>query len=195
MYEYLIGKISETGVNYVVLESNDIGYKIYTTMNSLNKINSFSEDKIKIYTYLNIKEGAAEFYGFAGKTEKQMFERLLGITGIGPKMALAILSVNTEEELCMSILTGDIKKLTKAPGVGPKVAQRIVLELKDKIKLPIQTQTNVDQFIESNNNYQDLIDALSSLGYKESEISKAIEKNNLSDLSFEQAIKLLLKNM
>lgn len=197
MYEYFLGRISETGSDYIVLESNDIGYKIYATRSCMLKTASASGNKVKVYTYFNLREDAAELYGFAEKSEKLMFQKLISVNGIGPKTALAVLSANTESDLCRAVSAGDVKRLTKTPGIGPKAAQRIILELKDKILIknydnPIGSQEAYD---ECKDYHQDLMDALASLGYKESEISMAIEKNDVSGMSLEEAIKLVLKSI
>lgn len=197
MFEYFLGRVSETGSNYIVLESNDIGYKIYATRGCMMKSASASENKVKVYTYFNLREDAAELYGFAEKSEKLMFQQLISVNGIGPKTALALLSSNTESELCRAVSSGDAKRLAKTPGIGSKAAQRIILELKDKIQIQNHYSSPDGQTInvQYGDCHQDLTEALASLGYKETEILKAIEKNDLSGLALEESIKLVLKSM
>ncbi len=132
MYYYISGKLAAKGENYIVVDNAGIGYTVYTSLNDIEKAGSPGSD-IKMYTYLNVREDAMEIYGFISEEEKRMFLQLISVSGVGPKAGLAILSVASPSQLATAIITGDVKTITKAQGVGPKAAQRVILELKDKI--------------------------------------------------------------
>ena len=131
MFYYLDGTVAEILPGLAVIDCGGVGYACMTTNNTLSRLKK--GQKGKLYTYLNVREDAMELYGFASQEELHLFEQLISVTGVGPKAALSILSVSTPANLAMSIITGDEKALTCAPGVGKKIAQRVILELKDKL--------------------------------------------------------------
>lgn len=132
MYYYIKGTLVHKGENFIVLDAQGVGYKIYTSLECIEKSpNTGSE--VTAYTYLNVREDAMELYGFYSEEERKMFLMLISVSGVGPKAALALLSVASPQRLATAIITGDEKLLTKASGVGPKAAKRVILELKDKI--------------------------------------------------------------
>lgn len=132
MYYYISGKLAAKGENYIVVDNSGVGYMVYTSLNDIERAGSVGTD-ITMYTYLNVREDAMELYGFITEEEKGMFMQLISVSGVGPKAGLAILGVASPSKIATAIITGDAKTLTKAQGVGPKAAQRIILELKDKI--------------------------------------------------------------
>lgn len=132
MYYYISGRIAAKGDNYIVVDNSGIGYVVYTSLNDIEKSGAVGTD-ITMYTHLNVREDAMELYGFVTEEEKKMFMQLISVSGVGPKAGLAILSVASPSNVATAIITGDVKTITKAQGVGPKAAQRIILELKDKL--------------------------------------------------------------
>lgn len=132
MYYYISGRIAVKGDNYIVVDNSGIGYVVYTSLNDIEKSGAVGTD-ITMYTHLNVREDAMELYGFVTEEEKKMFMQLISVSGVGPKAGLAILSVASPSNVATAIITGDVKTITKAQGVGPKAAQRIILELKDKL--------------------------------------------------------------
>ena len=131
MFYYLNGTVAHKEANLAVIDCGGVGYACRTTTNTLSLLNL--GEKAKLYTYLNTKEDAFDLYGFSTAEELNLFRLLIGVSGVGPKAGLAILSSNTPANLAMSIITGDERALTCAPGVGKKIAQRVILELKDKL--------------------------------------------------------------
>ena len=134
MYSYIKGTLADMEEGLVVVEAGGIGYNIYTTGQTFDYLPSIGEE-VKLYTYLNVREDAMMLYGFLTKDDLVTFKLLLGVSGIGPKGALAILSVMTTDDLRFAVLGEDAKAISKAPGIGAKTAQRLILELKDKFSL------------------------------------------------------------
>lgn len=132
MYYYINGTLAAKGENYLVVDNSGVGYMIYTSLSCIEKAGSVGSE-ITVYTYLNVREDAMELYGFYSEDERKMFLLLISVSGVGPKAGLALLSVASPQKLASAIITGDEKLLTKASGVGPKAAKRVILELKDKI--------------------------------------------------------------
>ncbi len=192
MFNYIKGKYISSGDGYIIVETGGIGYNIYTSLNSVTTLTS--KDEIKVYTYLYLREGIADIYGFATEEEKQMFMHLLSISGVGPKAAISILSVAPSERIALAIVTGDSKLIQKAQGIGPKVAQRVVMELKDKLKgIEINTD-DMPAEISVTDNVSEALSALLVLGYSENEAKKALGKLDGS-LDTESLIKDALKSM
>lgn len=132
MYYYIKGTLVHKGENVIVIDAQGVGYKIYTSLECIEKSPHIGSE-VTVYTYLNVREDAMELYGFYSEEERNMFLMLISVSGVGPKAALALLSVAPPQRLATAIITGDEKLLTKASGVGPKAAKRVILELKDKI--------------------------------------------------------------
>lgn len=132
MYYYIKGTLMHKGDNYIVVDASGIGYRIFTSLECIEKSPHTGSD-VTVYTYLNVREDAMELYGFYSEEERAMFLMLISVSGVGPKAGLALLSVASPQKLAAAIVMGDEKLLTKASGVGPKAAKRVILELKDKI--------------------------------------------------------------
>ena len=131
MFYYVNGTVAETGPNLAVIDCGGVGYACATTNYTLSQLKK--GERAKLYTYMNVREDAVDLFGFSSQSELHSFKLLLGVSGVGPKAALAILSTNTPANLAMAVVMGDEKALTAAPGVGKKIAQRIILELRDKV--------------------------------------------------------------
>lgn len=194
MFAYIKGTLEEKLSNYIVVETMGIGYKIFMSETAISKIGEIG-DNIKVHTHYHVREDDISLYGFLTNEELKMFELLLSVSGIGAKSAITMLSNITPSEFAMSIITNDISKLTKVPGIGPKSAQRIVLELKDKLKTEqaIAKTEEVKSVIEVNENTDEAISALQILGYNRKEIEKTLEKFDYKGMSIEDIIRNGLK--
>ncbi|SFA76730.1 Holliday junction branch migration protein RuvA [Clostridium frigidicarnis] len=195
MFEYIRGKFISISKDYIVLENNNIGYKIYTSGNTISQMPPV-EEMVLLYTEQIVREDFIGLYGFYTKEELEMFKLLITINGVGAKAALSLLSISNVNNLKYGILTGEEKLLTKAPGIGKKIAQRIILELKDK--LTCEDLLNEEKIIDGNivtidkSRINDALEALMSLGFNEKESNKALDNIDMSN-SLEEIIKESLK--
>ena len=189
MIASLHGTLESLGGDGAVINVNGIGFRVYmptSTLSSLGKIGG----EVSLHTYLHLREDSATLFGFAAADELRLFQTLLGVSGLGPKLALAMLSAMSLEQLTMAIATSSTDLLTVVPGVGKKVANRLILELKDKIGAGWITTPGI-QLAEENT---DVLAALTSLGYSTSEASRAVASlPSDTDLSLEEKIKLALQ--
>lgn len=194
MFAYIKGSLEEKTGNYVVIDAGGIGYKIFMSETAIQNIGEI-EKTVKVHTYYYVREDNISIYGFLSNEELKMFELLLSVSGIGAKSAIIMLSNITPSSFALAVITNDISKLTKIPGIGPKSAQRIVLELKDKLKTEQSiTKTNETKIaIEKDNVSSEAIDALQILGYNKKEIDKVLEKIDITNLSTEDIIRAALK--
>ena len=198
MFYYLKGTVAHMGPYLAVIDCGGVGYACRTTNQTQSRLRT--GESAKLYTHLNVREDAMELYGFATEEERNCFQLLIGVSGVGPKAALSILSAATPESLAMSVITGDEKTLTLAPGIGKKIAQRIILELKDKLaKGQITTAgeryggTGVTVIPE--NKASEAAAALAVLGYGQAEIGAALKGIDIDALTLEEVIKQALKKM
>ena len=192
MIDQISGKIISINDNYVVLAVGGLGIKVNISAAFASKL--VNEELITLITYLNVREDALDLYGFKNESERNLFLMLISISGIGPKLAVSILSGVELEELKSNILSGDIKSLTSIPGVGAKTAKRIIIELKDKLSKTITTELGFEDNYDSKIS-KDVLSALVGLGYSESIAIEVIKKINpsSSDKSIESLIKEALK--
>ncbi len=191
MISYIIGKVTEKEENMIVVESNGIGYEIQVSSYTANSI-EFDNEYVKILTYMQVKEDGICLYGFISKEEKNMFLKLISVSGIGPKMAIGILSGVTIPELINAILSQDVKMLCTIKGLGKKTAERLLVELKD------QTMPNVNVVSNDNLNYNaidQVTDALVSLGVGKNEAYRLAKDNAENGLSVEEIITKCLRGM
>ena len=198
MFYYLDGKVAELQPYLAVIDCGGVAYACATTNNTLSRLKK--GERGKLYTYLHVAENAFGLYGFISQNELNSFKLLIGVSGVGPKAALAILSVGTPESLAMAIVTGDEKALTAAPGIGKKIAQRVILELKDKIAK--ETGGNIDfsggvsaAIPAISSKATEAAAALSVLGYSSQEISAVMKGVDVENLSLEEIIRQSLKKM
>ena len=200
MFYYLDGTVAEILPYLAVIDCGGVGYACKTTNNTLARLKKGQRGKL--YTYLNVGEDVFDLYGFASQNELTTFKMLLGVSGVGPKAALAILSAGTPETLAMAIVTGDEKTLTAAPGVGKKIAQRIILELKDKMAKE-SAATGLDfsggaesvQALPFTSKATEAAQALAVLGYTSAEVSQALKGVDVENLPLEEIIRQSLKKM
>lgn len=192
MYYYIKGKLALRGENYIVIDAHGVGYMIYTSLNTIQNV-GVQGSEVTVYTYLNVREDAHELYGFATLEEKTLFMQLLSVSGVGAKVALSVLSVLTPAAFAQAVIFDDIKSITKAPGVGPKVAKRIVLELKDKIKkADIEVGDKAEIINEAGSDSRsEAISALLVLGYSITDAQSAVAGVDAS-LTVEEIIKQAL---
>ena len=198
MFYYLDGTVAEILPYLAVIDCGGVGYACKTTNTTLAQLKKGQRGKL--YTYLDVGENAFGLYGFATANELNSFKLLIGVSGVGPKAALSILSATTPEGLAMSIITGDEKSLTVAQGIGKKIAQRIILELKDKLaKGQIapggESYGGTGVTVIPENKSSEAAAALAVLGYSQSEIAVALKGIDVDGLALEEIIKQALKRM
>ncbi len=193
----LEGIITEIDVNQAVIECNGIGFLVFVSANTIASLKLGS--KQKLYITESIGENNYDLYGFAGKTEKRCFDMLISVSGVGPKAAISVLSSNTPETLTTAIINNDEKYLCMAPGIGKKTAQRIILELKDKVaKLDLPSVVGdiaTPAAAHDRKSVNDAVSALAVLGFSNSEIRSALSGMDTSGMNTEQIIKLVLRNL
>lgn len=193
MFAYIKGTLEIKSINYVVVENSGIGYKIFMSSKSIGTIGNIG-DKVKVYTHYHVREDNISLYGFNSEEELRMFEILINVSGVGVKSALIMLSDITPASFAMAVINDDIARLTKVPGVGKKTAQRLILELKDKLKSEdISVGEIKEEDIKENKINNDAVTALQVLGYNKKEIEQVLEKIDTKELSIEDTIKIALK--
>ena len=201
MLAYIRGTLEMKMSGYVVIDVGGLGYKLYMSDKGIDNLGNIGEET-KVYTYYRVREDDISIFGFNTLEELKMFELLLGVSGVGAKTALAMLAICEPSEFALAVITEDVKTLTSIPGIGPKSAKRIILELKDKItkeqeieainkEVSAKTQTNnkLQQAIKNNNKLAEAISALQVLGYNKKEIEKAFEKVDVREMPTEELIK------
>lgn len=200
MYAYLKGELVEVLEESIVVEVNDIGYHVHIPASMIEGFTGTGQ-RVKIYTYLHVKEDIMELYGFLTRDDLNIFKLLLGVSGIGPKGALGILSVLTPDDLRFAVLGEDVKTISKAPGIGKKTAQRLILELKDKLKLE-DVLEKTEAYGENQQTdglsgvKSEAVQALTALGYTSSEALKAVNSLELDpEITVEELLKAALKQM
>lgn len=196
MFYHIEGIVSEIEQNLAVIDCGGVGYALNATINTLSNIKTGA--KAKLYVSEAIGENNFDLYGFFTKSEKRCFEMLTAVSGIGPKAALSILSYNSPESLALAIMNQDVKTLTVAPGIGKKIAQRVILELKDKISKelgdePLSLPVMSAVVSSGNTVVNDAMTALAVLGFSSAEIAPILKKLDVSGMSAEQIIKAVLK--
>ena len=200
MFYYLNGTVAHIEPYLVVIDCGGVGYACRTT--NFTQASLKKGEKGKVFTFLNVREDVMELYGFASLEERNLFQQLISVSGVGPKAALGILSSSTPANLALSIITGDEKALTDAQGVGKKIAQRIILELKDKLAKGqsiggggMESYGGTGVTIIPENKLSEASAALAVLGYSQGEINLALKGVDLDSHTLEDIIKLALKKM
>lgn len=197
MFYSITGKVVAIEETFAAVECSGIAFQCMTTLNTLSKIAKTGET-VTLYTYLNVREDAMDLFGFYTQQELACFKQLISVSGVGPKAALAVLSQLSPDKLTLCVASGDVKSITQAQGVGPKIAQRIVLELKDKLSKSLSSEdfSAAEAFAvssaPSNSNLSEAVEALVMLGYSRSEAASAISKLD-NKLPAEELIRLALK--
>ena len=199
MIAYISGALVSAGENYIVIDNHGMGYRIFVSGKFLEHIPAYGT-QIKIYTHMYIREDELTLYGFHSEEELSVFRILIGISGVGPKVAMAILTALTIQELQLAVISEDAKTISKANGVGAKGASRIILELKDKLKMEDMMDAAYEQSIVQDtqdlNAARDAILALVNLGYSNSEAALAVKKiGDTSQMDTESILKAELKKL
>lgn len=198
MFYSLTGNLAFSDMNSVAIDCNGVAYLCFTTMNTMRQLGP-QGSKVTLYTYLSVKEDAMDLFGFFDKEELNCFKLLLTVSGIGPKGALSILSCLSPSKLALAIASGDFKEISKANGIGAKTAQRVVLELKDKMASGLVLSSNNDELAavmnqDSTGASAEAVSALVALGYNQSDAALAVSKVD-STLSVSEIVKLALKKL
>lgn len=199
MFYYVKGPVAHVAPYLAVIDCGGVGYACHTTNNTLSYLKK--GETAKLFTHLNVREDVMELYGFATENELNCFRLLIGVSGVGPKAALSILSATTPEGLAMSIITGDEKSLTVAQGIGKKIAQRIILELKDKLAKGQISASGGEGYggtgvtVIPQNKASEAAAALAVLGYSQAEVAVALKGVDVESLELEEIIRHALKRM
>lgn len=193
MFAYIKGELAEKTQNYVVIDVNGIGYQIFVSELAISQIGEVGSI-VKLHTYYYVREDLICLYGFLNREELRMFELLLSVSGIGAKSAIATLSNITPSSFALAVITDNVATLTKIPGVGKKTAQRLILELKDKIKTEeaVTKAPETQIVLETNENVEEATAALQILGYTKKEVEKALEHVSVENASVEEIIRKCL---
>ncbi|MBR4304498.1 MAG: Holliday junction branch migration protein RuvA [Clostridia bacterium] len=196
MFYFVRGKAAVIEPSLVVIDAGGVGYSINTSLHSSSGVKRGEE--VTFYTYLHVREDIFELYGFATQSELSCFKQLIGVSGVGPKAALAILGTVTPEKLSLCIVTGDEKALCAAPGVGKKLAQRVILELKDKInasQISDDTSGIAAASVQQSSAMDDAVSALIALGYPRAAALNALKGEENKGLQTEELIRAALKKL
>ena len=200
MLAYVKGSLEIKTKGYIVVETNGIGYKIFMPESTIEELGAVGE-KVKIFTFMRVREDDVSLYGFLTNEELRMFELLLSVSGIGAKGALTILSNITPSQFALAVISNDVGMLKKLPGIGPKTAQRTILELKDKLKkeqeiaVSTEEESSFQEAILEDEKVSEAVSALQVLGYSKKEIVQALEKVDMKSLSVEDIIRKGLGNL
>ena len=201
MLAYIKGILEIKTKGYIVVEAGGLGYKIFMPESTIANTGNIG-DKVQIYTFMRVREDDVSLYGFLTNEELRMFELLLSVSGIGAKGALGILSNITPSQFALAVISNDVAILKKVPGIGPKTAQRAILELKDKLKKEQEISiaegeetSNIEQVIKEDEKVSEAISALQVLGYSKREIVDALQNVEVTSLSVEDIIKKGLANL
>lgn len=202
MISYIKGEIVEVEVDLLILESNEMGYNIRISGQTAANLPGIGH-RVKIYTYMHVREDAINLFGFITKDDLNVFKLLIGVSGIGPKGALGVLSVLSADDIRFAVLSDDVKTISKAPGIGTKTAQRLIIELKDKLKLEDafeqRLENNQAVVLNQNGNNDakgEAVLALTALGYSNSEALRAVKEANITDdMDSEAILKAALKKL
>lgn len=192
MFNYFIGTVKELGLSTATIETNGIGYEFTVSKYCINNIKI--GDVVKLFAYLSVRDDGVSLFGFYSKEEKAMFLRLTSISGIGPKSAISILSGLAFNDLCVAIAHGDAKALSGIKGISKKTAERIVLELKDKLneEFGLMSESNKNDVVQSNE-AEDAVFALVALGYGKQEAANAVKRIDTKGMLAEEIVKAALK--
>ena len=199
MYAYMIGRVAELKEDLLVLEVGSIGYNIRIPGSVAGLLPPVGEE-VKIYTYTSVREDAIQLFGFLTKDDLEMYRQLIAVSGIGPKGGLALLSVMSADELRMAVLAQDAKAIARAPGIGGKTAQRIILELKDKVSLQDALAQTADAGTAAaaaagSQTRNEAVEALVALGYAASDALRAVKAVEREDMDVEALLKAALRNL
>ena len=193
MISFIRGIVADITESAAIIEAGGIGYEIFMTGSDLSRLHGGEE--LKIHTHFHVREDVMQLYGFLAKDDLSVFRLLLGVNGVGPKGAMGILSGITADELRFAVLSDDVKTLSKAPGIGKKTAQKMILELKDKLKLAHEQEKAELGEAEKEDGRQEAVEALVALGYSAADALRAVRKvGDVSSMDVEAILRAALKN-
>ena len=194
MLAYIKGSLEIKANGFVIVENSGIGYKIFMSENGIEGLGEIGKE-VKVYTYYHVREDNISLFGFTSNEELRMFELLISVSGVGAKSAINMLSAISPSDFALAIISNDISSLVKVPGIGAKSAQRIILELKDKLKTEeaiSKVDSKIKVAVKQNNNQEEAVAALQVLGYNKKEVEKVLEKLDTAVLSVEDIIRKAL---
>lgn len=201
MISYIKGPLTEKFEDSVIVEAGGIGYRIFVPSSVLSELPKLGET-VRIYTYFSVREDSVSLYGFLSRQDMEMFRQLIGVNGVGPKSALGILSALKPDVLRLAVISGDVKAISKAPGVGSKTAQRIILDLKDKVKAEdflyggVDTYDSPAEISGVGEVGKEAVEALTALGYSASEATGAVRKVTITEtMTAEDVLKAALRHL
>lgn len=200
MISYIKGLLVETFEDTIVVEAGNIGYNIHVPLSLLERLPKIGHE-VKVFTYFQVREDAMSLYGFLSRQDLDMFKQLIGVNGIGPKGALGVLSTLTPDSLRMAIISGDAKAISKAPGIGVKTAQRVILDLKDRVHIEDMLPQEAEMETPGGGGLvgqtgKEAMEALVALGYSGSEAAKAVRQVEITDeMTVEDVLKASLKHL
>lgn len=196
MIGFVEGIIEYIDVDKIVVNNNGVGYNIFMPASQIDTLNV--DETVRVFTYLNVREDAMQLFGFLTRDDLEVFKLLITVNGIGPKGGLAVLSTITTDDLRVAVISEDAKAISKAPGIGAKTAQKVIIELKDKLNLEdvLEPKSDANFQVNDNNSMSEAVMALVALGYSQADAYRAVKSiDNIEELDVENVIKMALKKI
>ena len=196
MIGFVEGIIEYIDVDKIVVNNNGVGYNVFMPASQIDTLNV--DETVRVFTYLNVREDAMQLFGFLTRDDLEVFKLLITVNGIGPKGGLAVLSTITTDDLRVGVISEDAKAISKAPGIGAKTAQKVIIELKDKLNLEdvLEPKLDANFQVNDNNSMSEAVMALVALGYSQADAYRAVKSiDNIEELDVENVIKMALKKI
>ena len=196
MIGFVEGIIEYIDVDKIVVNNNGVGYNVFMPASQIDTLNV--DETVRVFTYLNVREDAMQLFGFLTRDDLEVFKLLITVNGIGPKVGLAVLSTITTDDLRVAVISEDAKAISKAPGIGAKTAQKVIIELKDKLNLEdvLEPKLDANFQVNDNNSMSEAVMALVALGYSQADAYRAVKSiDNIEELDVENVIKMALKKI
>ena len=196
MIGFVEGIIEYIDVDKIVVNNNGVGYNVFMPASQIDTLNV--DETVRVFTYLNVREDAMQLFGFHTRDDLEVFKLLITVNGIGPKGGLAVLSTITTDDLRVAVISEDAKAISKAPGIGAKTAQKVIIELKDKLNLEdvLEPKLDANFQVNDNNSMSEAVMALVALGYSQADAYRAVKSiDNIEELDVENVIKMALKKI
>ena len=196
MIGFVEGIIEYIDVDKIVVNNNGVGYNVFMPASQIDTLNV--DVTVRVFTYLNVREDAMQLFGFLTRDDLEVFKLLITVNGIGPKGGLAVLSTITTDDLRVAVISEDAKAISKAPGIGAKTAQKVIIELKDKLNLEdvLEPKLDANFQVNDNNSMSEAVMALVALGYSQADAYRAVKSiDNIEELDVENVIKMALKKI
>ena len=196
MIGFVEGIIEYIDVDKIVVNNNGVGYNVFMPASQIDTLNV--DETVRVFTYLNVREDAMQLFGFLTRDDLEVFKLLITVNGIGPKGGIAVLSTITTDDLRVAVISEDAKAISKAPGIGAKTAQKVIIELKDKLNLEDVLEPKLDAYfqVNDNNSMSEAVMALVALGYSQADAYRAVKSiDNIEELDVENVIKMALKKI